>query len=303
MQYCQPLVTALTPLLINMRVLVTGANGQLGQELQALQNSHTNIDFTFLSRTELDISDSDAVQKYFSELVPDYCINCAAYTAVDKAEGEEAAAYRINAAGTQHLALACKSFNTRFIHISTDYVFDGNGTTPYVEESPISPIGIYGASKREGERLAQEVNDDAVIIRTSWVFSSFGSNFVKTMLRLMPAKESLNVVNDQRGCPTYAADLASAILQIISEGKWTPGIFHFSNAKETTWFEFATAIKAHCQFTCTVDPITTDQYPTPAKRPAYSVLDTKKISATYGITIRDWQTSLADCLAKLKCAV
>jgi dTDP-4-dehydrorhamnose reductase len=286
-----------------MKVVVTGANGQLGQEFQALQSSYQAIQFVFLSRAELDISDYSAVQDCFSQHTPDYCINCAAYTAVDKAEGEEAAAYSINAAGTLHLAAVSKSFNTRFFHISTDYVFDGAGTSPYKEETATSPIGIYGASKLEGERLAQEANSDAVIIRTSWVFSSFGSNFVKTMLRLMPVKESLNVVNDQRGCPTYAADLASAILQIIKSGKWVPGIFHFSNAAETTWFEFATAIKEHCRFACAVNPITTEQYPTPAKRPAYSVLDTEKIRATYGITIRDWQTALVDCLTKLNCAV
>jgi dTDP-4-dehydrorhamnose reductase len=284
-----------------MKVLVTGANGQLGQEFQALQDAHPALQFVFVSKERLDIADAEAVEKTFSEIQPDYCINCAAYTAVDKAEGDEAMAHRINADGTKYLAEICHKQAVRFIHISTDYVFNGDGEKPYVEDESTSPIGVYGASKLDGEKFVQQVNNNAVIIRTSWVFSAFGNNFVKTMLRLMPVKEALNVVSDQQGCPTYAADLATAIAAIINSGKWEPGIFHFSNSNCTTWFEFATAIKEHCRFACTVHPITTDQYPTPARRPKYSVLNTQKIQSVYNLSIRDWKPALAECLQKLNC--
>ncbi|MDB5197680.1 MAG: dTDP-4-dehydrorhamnose reductase [Flaviaesturariibacter sp.] len=282
-----------------MKILVTGANGQLGQELQDLKEKYPAHQFYFFSHVELDIVNAEAVDHVFAEMLPDYCINCAAYTAVDKAESEQEQAFQINAQGVQNLASASKKHNCRFIHISTDYVFPGNADAPYFEEALTGPIGVYGASKLRGEVLCLDTYPDAVIIRTSWVFSSYGNNFVKTMLRLMPVKESLNIVGDQQGCPTYAADLAAAILEIISSGKWQPGIYHYSNSEITNWHAFATAIKEHCGFSLPVNAITTDQYPTPAKRPAYSVLDTNKIRNTYAIQIRDWKEALAECLTKL----
>ncbi|RYY95124.1 MAG: dTDP-4-dehydrorhamnose reductase [Chitinophagaceae bacterium] len=284
-----------------MKILVTGAGGQLGQELQALAPRFPHYQFVFLSRSALDLGDGRAIHAVIASERAAYCINAGAYTAVDKAESEPDAAFRVNGHGVGQLAAACAQADTRLIHISTDYVFDGAATAPYRESDPTAPVGVYGASKRMGEELCGAANPNAVIIRTAWVYSAFGHNFVKTMLRLLPQKESLSVVSDQHGCPTYAADLAGALLQIIESGKWVPGIFHYSNAGPTTWYHFAAAIRAHCGFACTLHAITTDQYPTPAKRPAWSVLDTQKIRETYGLGIRSWEECLAECLALLRC--
>jgi len=279
-------------------ILVTGANGQLGSEMQVIAGAHANYSFLFVTKDALPIDDADAVNKYFAENNIDYCINCAAYTAVDKAETEFEKALLINATAVGNLAAICKKYNAKFIHISTDYVFDGTAKSPYLENDKVAPVNKYGATKLAGEELAQKNNPATIIIRTSWVYSSFGNNFVKTMLRLTKEKEQLNVVSDQQGCPTYAADLALAIMQIIASGKITahPGIYNFSNTGVINWYQFAVAINNLAGNHCVVNPIPTIQFPTPAKRPSYSVMDTNKIQQTFNITIPFWKDSLVKCL-------
>jgi dTDP-4-dehydrorhamnose reductase len=284
-----------------MKILVTGAGGQLSSELTALASAFPQFEIVALSIDALDITSREQVATVFDQTAPHVCINAAAYTAVDKAEQESEIAYRVNADAAAILAEACVKHSARFIHVSTDYVFNGKGTHPYKEDDPTSPLGVYGASKQKGEELCLALNPDALIIRTAWVFSSFGNNFVKTMLRLMAQRDTLGIVGDQHGCPTYAADLARVMLEILASGKWVPGIYHFSNEGPTTWYRFAEAIRAHCGFTCTLNAITTDQYPTPAQRPAYSVMDTGKIKSTYGISIRPWKECLTECLELLQC--
>ena len=230
----------------------------------------------------------------------DYCINCAAYTAVDKAESDKEEAYAVNAYAAATLARICYQYNAGFVHFSTDYVFDGNGNKPYQENDAVNPVSVYGASKLEGERLVMKENPNAVIIRTSWVFSSYGKNFVKTMIRLMQEKEQIKVVNDQFGCPTYAGDLATVVLTMIgSEKGLVPGIYHYCNEGITNWFSFASEIKNNIKSPCEILPIDTSGYPTPAKRPAYSVLDCTKIKTIYATDIPSWQDSLDDCLKLL----
>jgi len=283
-----------------MKILVTGANGQLGKELQALQANYPQLQFHFFTKSELDIADFSLVEASFEQVQPNYCINCAAYTAVDKAETEKETAFLINQTGAKNLALASKLRGAKFIHISTDYVFDGNGKEPFKEDHPVNPQNIYGASKLKGEEETLAVNPDSIIIRTAWVYSEFGNNFVKTMLRLMQSREEIGVVDDQQGSPTYAADLAKAILFIINSKKWVPGIYHYSNEGVITWFDFAKAIQEYIQSGCRVNAIPTSAYPTPAKRPAYSVLDKEKIKATFNVAIPHWQESLHLCLNRLK---
>jgi dTDP-4-dehydrorhamnose reductase len=282
-----------------MKILVTGSNGQLGSELKTISTSYPSYQFTFLSREEASVTDSTAFKKLFDSSKPAFLINCAAYTAVDKAEEEKDAAFAINGTAVGILAALCKEYNTKLIHISTDYVFDGMASSPLKESDRVNPVNLYGASKLAGEEGAFRKNPDTIIIRTSWVYSFFGKNFVKTMMRLMKEKESINVVSDQLGSPTYAADLAEAIMQIISSGKWVPGIYNYSNEGHITWHDFATEIKRLMQSNCTVNPIPTDAYPTPAKRPKYSVLDKSKIIQTWPIKLKDWKTSLDDCVDKL----
>lgn len=283
-----------------MKIIVTGANGQVGKELQALQAAYPQLQFHFFTKEDLNITDLAGVEAAFKQVQPDYCVNCAAYTAVDKAETEKEAAFLINQTGTKNLALASRHQGVKFIHISTDYVFDGNGGEPYQENHPVDPQNVYGASKLKGEEEAMYVNPDSIIIRTAWVYSEFGNNFVKTMLRLMQAKEEIGVVADQQGGPTYAADLAKAILSIITSEKWVPGIYHYSNEGVITWFDFAKAIQEYIQSSCRVNAIPTSAYPTPAKRPAYSVLNKEKIKSVFSITIPDWKESLQHCLNRLK---
>jgi dTDP-4-dehydrorhamnose reductase len=283
-----------------MKIVVTGANGQLGKELQALQSSFPAIQFEFFSKEQLDIADLTKVETAFKNLQPDYCINCAAYTAVDKAETEQETAFLINGAGTKNLALISAQLGVKFIHISTDYVFAGNGSMPYKEDHPVDPQNVYGESKLRGEQDALAVNPESIIIRTAWVYSEYGNNFVKTMLRLMQSKEEIGVVADQQGSPTYAADLAKAILSIVTSGKWVSGIYHYSNEGVITWFDFAKAIQEYIQSNCRVNAIPTSAFPTPAKRPAYSVLDKEKIKSTFGVAIPDWRDSLHHCLNRLK---
>jgi dTDP-4-dehydrorhamnose reductase len=284
-----------------LTILVTGANSQLGNELHVIAPQFPYCQFLFVTKAELDITDFNSIIKYFKGHSVDFCINCAAYTAVDKAETDEDRAYLVNADAVAILAKICSQNNTQLIHISTDYVFDGKATQPYKETDTPNPVSVYGKSKLQGEELAMKHCPSAIIIRTAWLYSSFKNNFVKTMLRLLKEKENINVVNDQIGCPTYAADLAMAIMRIIrsNKSKENPGIYHYTNAGITNWYAFAVAIKKITGSNCIVDPITTVQYPTAAKRPAYSVLDTAKITATFHVEIPDWENSLEKCLSLL----
>jgi dTDP-4-dehydrorhamnose reductase len=284
-----------------MKILVTGANGQLGSELRQLSPAYPQHEFLFLTKAELDISDKKAVAEIFEKEKIEACINCAAYTAVDKAESEKETAFAINAKGTAHLASASFDNNARFIHISTDYVFRGDADEPYSPEHPVDPQNVYGASKLKGEEETLKLNQYAVIIRTSWVFSTYGNNFVKTMLRLMQTRKELNVVSDQKGCPTYAADLANALLQIISADILTLRIYLYRTKVLTNWYYFSKDLSDHYTLGCTVSPITTEQYPTPASRPKYSVMDTSTFTETFSIKIRDWKVALHECLEKLGC--
>ncbi|HEX6182051.1 MAG TPA: dTDP-4-dehydrorhamnose reductase, partial [Chitinophagaceae bacterium] len=221
------------------RILITGANGQLGNEFRMLESGFPGYEFIFLSRQDLSITDKDSVQNVFKTYKPAWCVNCAAYTAVDKAESEREQAVAINATAAGLLAAACAQYNSGFIHISTDYVFDGSSAIPYRENDATGPINVYGESKLLGEQLVMKNDPRAIIIRTSWVYSFFGNNFVKTMMRLMKERESINVVEDQVGSPTYAADLAQVIMHIITQGSNASGIFHFSNEGRISWYEFA----------------------------------------------------------------
>jgi dTDP-4-dehydrorhamnose reductase len=285
------------------RILVTGANGQLGQEIQRVSAAYPRYEFEFLTREMLSIDNDAQIRDKFKKFQPAFCINCAAYTAVDKAETDKDAAHNINAKAVSLLAIASKQHGARFIHVSTDYVFDGNATQPYKVNAPVNPQGVYGATKLEGEKLALSSNPESIIIRTSWVYSEFGKNFVKTMMRLMKEKESLNVVNDQSGSPTYAFDLAEAILEIISSGKWKAGIYQYSNTGIITWYEFAVAIRELINARCTVNPIPTSGYPTPAKRPAYSAMDTSLITNTFDIKLKPWKERLSACIDRLNATV
>ncbi|WP_207515464.1 dTDP-4-dehydrorhamnose reductase [Longitalea luteola] len=282
-------------------IVVTGANGQLGQELRVLAASFPDFTFIFTTHQNMPVNDEAAVQKLFAEHKPAYCINCAAYTAVDKAESEQEAAFSVNAEGTRILAAACKTYKTRFIHISTDYVFNGQSPVPYKEEAHTDPVNLYGASKLKGEQLCVATDPSAIIIRTAWVYSSFGKNFVKTMMKLMQDRPAINVVSDQVGAPTYAADLAGCIMHIITRSQlsaadWVSGIYHYSNQGRISWYDFAVAIKELTDSPCVVNPIPTEQYPTPAKRPAFSLLDTTKLQQTFRCTIPDWKESLQKCI-------
>lgn len=281
------------------KVFVIGSKGQLGNEFQVLSSKHNNLEFYFYDREELDITDAEAVKAKVKELQPTYLINCAAYTAVDKAETEKEAADAINHIAVKTLAEACAENNVKLVHISTDYVFDGLATEPIKEDHPVGPVSVYGATKLKGEEAALNTLEDCIIIRTAWVYSQFGANFVKTMLRLMQTRPEISVVADQYGTPTYAADLAEAIMTIITSDKWVPGIYHFSNEGQISWFDFANEIKLVSGHNCLIMPIPTEGYPTPATRPKYSVLDKSKIKETYGIAIKDWKESLRDCMQKL----
>lgn len=280
-------------------IIVSGSNGQLGCELKESASSYRQFEFIFLDRTQLAIDNKELIQQAFEKYQPAYFINCAAYTAVDKAEAEIELANTINGIAVGDLAIICKEFGTKFIHISTDYVFNGNATVPLKETDEVDPVNAYGASKLLGERLTLENNSETIIIRTSWVYSFYGKNFVKTMIRLMNEKESIGVVNDQVGSPTYAADLAEAIMQIILSGKWQSGIYNFSNDGVISWFELAKEIKRLINSNCTINPLATEQFPTAAKRPKFSVLDKTKIQQTFSIELKDWKESLKICIAKL----
>lgn len=281
-------------------ILVTGANGQLGSEIRTISPNFL-YQFYFTDQVELDITNEKAVKTYIKENSISVVINCAAYTAVDKAETEQDLAYKVNRDAVGYLASAIQSVGGKMIHISTDYVFDGTNHKPYSQNDAVNPQNIYGKSKWEGEELMKSYSpDNSLIIRTSWVFSEYESNFVKTMLRLGKERENLNVIDDQIGSPTYAADLAKTILDIIPildhSGIRT---YHFSNEGVCSWYDFAKEIMEKAGLSCEIKPIPTSQYPTPASRPHYSVMDKSRIKTDYQISIPYWKNSLQTCLNKL----
>ncbi len=278
------------------KTLVTGATGQVGSELKVLAPSYSQLDWVFADRSVLDLSDLKAISQVLDEIQPQIIINCAAYTAVDKAETETELADILNHKAVAVLAQWSHSNGCQLVHISTDYVFDGNSNSALSEEALTGPINVYGQTKLAGELACLRENPMAIIIRTSWVYSSFGTNFVKTMSKLMQERDSLNVVNDQIGSPTYAADLAKTILTIISHPNWQAGIYHYSNEGEISWYEFALAIQEIGGFQCEITGIPSADYPTPAPRPKYSLLDKSKITNTFGVIISDYRVSLEKCM-------
>ena len=288
----------------NKRILVTGANGQLGNEMRLLANEYPEFEFDFTDIDELDLSKADAVMAYCEKLQPAYIINCAAYTAVDKAEDDTDLCWLINKDAVTNLAKAANALHAKILHVSTDYVFDGTNTSPYLESDPVCPVSAYGKSKLDGEITLLEHCPNSVIVRTAWLYSIYGNNFVKTMIRLGKERESINVVADQVGTPTYAADLAAALMDIVdcAEGnQFLPGIYHYSNNGVCSWYEFTKKIHELAGITtCKVNPIATKDYPTRAARPAYSVLSKQKIKADYGVIVPQWEDSLSACIALLK---
>ena len=289
--------------LLEKNILVTGANGQLGSELKHATQGKDNFRFYFTDVDTLDITDREALDKFIQQNHIKYIINCAAYTAVDKAEDDEELCYKINRDAVENIAHAAVNHGAKVIHVSTDYVFDGTKTTPYVESDAVCPKSVYGRSKQEGEAILTEVCPESIIIRTAWLYSVYGNNFVKTMIRLGQERDALNVVADQTGTPTNAADLAQAITYILDYSEsngFENGIYHYSNEGVTTWYDFTLAIHQDAGITtCKVSPITTDQYPTRASRPQYSVLDKTKIKETFGLAIPLWKDSLARCIGQL----
>jgi len=281
-----------------MVVIVTGANGQLGQAIQFVAKNYLSLNFVFCNSTDLDISNKENCQDVFHKTKPDFCINTAAYTAVDKAESEPEKAELINVIGAKNLAETCKEFDTKLIHISTDFIFNGSNDKPYTENQLPNPKGVYGQTKLDGEKAIQQVFSNYYIIRTSWVYSQFGNNFMKTMLRLASERTSLSVVNDQIGTPTNAVDLAECLMTIINAQYPTSsnqnhyGIYNFSNEGQCSWYDFAKKIFEINQVNIDLIAIPTSEFPTPAERPKYSVLDKSKIKSTFGVEVKDWEDSL-----------
>ncbi len=285
-------------------ILVTGASGQLGSELKIEAENYRGYEFVFTDVDILDITDAEKTREFIKQTDPGWIINCAAYTQVEKAESEPEKATLINTVAVRNLAEAIKGTSCRLIHVSTDYVFDGSSNTPYNEMSPVNPLSVYGRSKLGGEREAL-LHNHTMVIRTSWLYSSFGKNFLKTILSNAEKKDSLRVVFDQTGCPTYAADLASAIMNIVASVirnrvAFTPGLYHFSNEGVCSWYDFAVEIVAAAGFSCNILPILSGDYPSIVRRPVYSVMDKSKIKETYGLTIPHWRNSMLKCLTKLK---
>jgi dTDP-4-dehydrorhamnose reductase len=278
------------------KILVTGAKGQLGSELAVLSKMHTQFEWVFTDREELDLSNLVALETKLGTISPQFIINCAAHTAVDRAESERELSDVLNHQAVAVFAKWSQINDCKLIHVSTDYVFDGTAATALTETASTNPINVYGMTKLEGEKACLQENPNSIIIRTSWVYSSFGNNFVKTMSRLMQERDSLNVVNDQIGSPTYAADLAQAIMTILVNADWQAGIYNFSNEGEISWYEFALAIKELGNFDCEVSGISSSNYPTPAKRPQYSLLDKTKIKDTFGVVVPNYKDSLEKCL-------
>ena len=283
-----------------MRVLITGANGQLGNEMRRLGAVSPN-EYLFTDVAELDITDKAAVAEFVKSNNVEIIVNCAAYTNVDKAEDDEATAELINATAVRNLAEAVKAVDGTLFHVSTDYVFGSEGNTPRTEDMPTNPLGVYGKTKLHGEQAIAEVGAKAIIIRTAWLYSEFGNNFLKTMLRLTAEKESLNVVFDQVGSPTYAGDLALAIFSIIEGGVYAgnEGVYHFSNEGVCSWYDFATEIATAAGHECVVLPCHSNEFPSKVTRPPFSVLDKTKIKTTFGIEIPHWRDSMLYCLQRL----
>lgn len=282
------------------KIIVTGSGGQLGYELRQLAKVYKGFQFIFLSKEEAPIEDIHKIRHIILKERPAYLINGAAYTAVDKAEAHIEESNEINGYAVGRIALACKESGAHFIHISTDYVFDGTSGEPLREGDKTGPINQYGRSKLLGEELAFKNNPESIVIRTSWVYSVSGKNFVHTMIRLMNEKKEITVVNDQIGSPTNAEDLAETLMKIISSGKWVPGIYHYSNEGKISWYEFATAIKEQIHSACIIRPIPSEQFPTPAKRPNFSLLNKQKIQDTYSIQLINWKDSLQRCIHKIQ---
>ena len=289
-----------------MNILVTGANGQLGSEIRLLAVK-SKWNFLFTDIEELDITDKRSIKIYFKDHSINICINCAAYTKVDNAESEPGVAKQINVLAVRNLAEVCKSVNAIFLHISTDFVFGGKNSRPYKEEDMTLPVSIYGQTKLAGEIAATNACENTIIIRTSWLYSTYGKNFVHTMLRVGKEKKKLNVVSDQIGTPTYAADLAVVIFEILSQLAKSPesikelkGIYHYSNEGVASWYDFAVEIFKIAGMKVELTPIPSEEYPLPAQRPSNSVLDKEKIKHTFGLQIPHWKTSLEICMKKLK---
>ncbi|WP_029272105.1 dTDP-4-dehydrorhamnose reductase [Flavobacterium sp. KJJ] len=274
------------------RILVTGANGQLGSELRVIAKKYSNYEWVFADRTKITLDDLDLLQTQLEEIKPNIIFNCGAYTAVDKAETEKELAFKVNHLAVELIAKYALENNAKLIHISTDYVFDGESSVALSEEAITNPINIYGESKRAGEIACLKENPNSIIIRTSWVYSKFGNNFVKTMQRLMQERDEINVVNDQIGSPTYAAELAQAMIDILESAEWIPGIYNYSNEGEISWYEFALSIKELGGYNCNVGGIPSASYPTPARRPEFSLLDKKKIIRIYNLEIPNYKESL-----------
>ncbi len=288
-----------------MKVLITGSNGQLGSEINELAADYLKLDGIFKDLPELDICNIEALEKFIIDNQINAVINCAAYTEVDKAEEDEVVAKKVNSDGVKNLVNALQKINGKLIHISTDYVFDGNNSEPYKESDPVFPVGVYGETKRAGELAVINSKIDGIVIRSSWLYSTFGNNFLKTMLNLGKEKESLNVISDQIGTPTYAKNLAKTCLDILSisgSGKMSKKgkIYHYSNTGFASWYDFAVLIMKIAKLNCKVNPIQTKDYPTLAKRPYYSVLDKTKIKKDFNVEIPNWRESLEECINKLK---
>jgi len=284
------------------KILVTGANGQLGWELSQMAASYPQYEFIFTDRSVIDLSKPETLAAIINEMAPDAIINTAAYTAVDKAEAEKELALAVNAKSVEQMAAIAYERKIPFITFSTDYVFTGNAITPYTTDTALAPLNFYGSTKADGERLAIAANPNTIIIRTSWVFSVHGNNFVKSMIRFMKERDVLNIVSDQRGRPTYAKDLADATMKMIlaiDAGKEVKGIYHYANKGETTWYEYCKKIQSIVGLNCQVNAILTVDFPTPAKRPEYSVLNTEKIEKEFSLSIPHWETSLLECINKL----
>ncbi len=285
-------------------ILVTGADGQLGSEIRNLASNYNNFNFIFTDVKNLDITNINDVEEFFAHHPIDYIINCAAYTAVDKAESNYDSANLINVIGVKNLVALSEKYSSKLIHISTDYVFDGTNHKPYVETDATNPASVYGKTKLEAEKIILNSSINAIIIRTSWLYSSFGNNFVKTMIKLGSERKELNVIFDQIGTPTYAFDLGKAILDIVEQStqnnnKFSQGIYHFSNHGVCSWYDFAIEIMELANINCRINPIESKDYPTPAKRPFYSVLNKSKIQNTFNISIPYWKDSLKQCIKKI----
>lgn len=288
-----------------MKVLITGSNGQLGSEIRELSRLYNMVNFNFKDLPDLDICNAEVLERFITGHNITAVINCAAYTAVDKAEKDEQIAKKVNSEGVSNIVKALQKVNGKLIHISTDYVFDGDQAIPYKESDPVNPTGVYGETKRAGELVVFNSNIDALVIRTSWLYSAYGNNFVKTMLRLGREKETLDLISDQLGTPTHAKDLAKTCLKILcgdsSENISKNGkLYHYSNEGVTSWYDFAKEIMKLGEVHCKVYPIETKDYPTLVKRPQYSVLDKSKIKTDFKLEIPYWKDSLKDCMIKIK---